>query len=103
MKVPRRRNGMPEEPGSQHDAPACKPVIRRSVSFIVCFRDPVKRASSHYWNMMREGKEDLPFAEAIAAEDERLEKNGRFVNEQGSILYGYFGGGRHLSRWLAED
>ncbi len=65
------------------------------VRFVACFRDPVKRAYSHYWNMVREGKEDLSFAEAVAAEDERLEKNGRFLDEQGSMLYGYVEGGRY--------
>ena len=39
---------------------------------IVLLREPVSRAYSHYHHMARLGLEDLPFAEAIAAEETRL-------------------------------
>ena len=70
----------------------------REVKFIVSFRDPVKRAYSWYWNMVREGKEDRPFAEAVAAEGERLALHRRFLDEQGSMVYGYFEGGCYASQ-----
>ena len=40
--------------------------------FVVLLRDPVKRAYSHYWERVDEGVEPLSFAEALAAEPERL-------------------------------
>lgn len=39
---------------------------------IVMLRDPVSRAYSHYQMTRRRGFETLPFAEAVAAEEERL-------------------------------
>jgi len=40
--------------------------------YVVLLRDPVKRAYSHYWERVDEGVEDLSFADALAAEPERL-------------------------------
>lgn len=42
------------------------------VKLIVLLRNPVDRALSHYHHEVRWGFEDLPLAEAIAAEDDRL-------------------------------
>ena len=70
----------------------------RDVKFIVSFRDPVKRAYSWYWNMVREGREDLAFAEAISAEGERLATHRRSLDEQGSMVYGHFEGGRYAGQ-----
>jgi len=42
--------------------------------FLVILRDPVSRAYSHYWNMIKEGVETLSFEEALAAEQSRLDK-----------------------------
>jgi Sulfotransferase domain len=42
------------------------------VRLIAVLRDPVERAYSHYQLMRREGPERFSFAEAIAAEEERL-------------------------------
>lgn len=39
---------------------------------IVLLRDPVARAFSHYRQSVRQGREPLAFADALAAEDERL-------------------------------
>lgn len=39
---------------------------------IAVLRDPVDRAYSHYWMNRRQGREPLTFADAIAAEPERL-------------------------------
>ena len=39
---------------------------------IVLLRDPVKRAYSHYWERVDNGVEPLPFAQALAAEGQRV-------------------------------
>jgi len=39
--------------------------------FIVLVRDPIKRAYSNYLHLVREGREQLSFAEALAQEDKR--------------------------------
>lgn len=40
--------------------------------FVVLLRDPVKRAYSHYWERVDNGVEPLTFAQALAAEPERV-------------------------------
>lgn len=40
--------------------------------FVVLLRDPVKRAYSHYWERVDNGVEPLPFAQALAAEEQRV-------------------------------
>lgn len=42
------------------------------VKMVVLLRDPVRRAVSQYWHMLRVGKETLPMAEAFRREPERL-------------------------------
>lgn len=42
-----------------------------ALRFIVMVRDPVARAYSLYWNMVAEGLEHLPFAEALLEEEDR--------------------------------
>lgn len=44
------------------------------LKLIALLREPVSRAFSHYKHMCRIGAEDLPFEEALDAEDMRLEK-----------------------------
>lgn len=39
--------------------------------FVVVLRDPVKRAWSHYWHRVRQGREWLGFREALRAEETR--------------------------------
>jgi len=58
--------------------------------FLVVLRDPVARAYSHYRNMIYEGVETLPFAEALAAEEERI--SIAEWERQGSLKYAYFRG-----------
>ena len=70
----------------------------REPRFIVCLRDPVARAYSWYWNMVREGREELSFAEALEAEPGRLAERARWLDEQGSMLYGHFEGGRYATK-----
>lgn len=83
---------------SEKVAPRLKVLYgERTVRFIVCFRDPVGRAYSWFWNMAKEGIEDLPFAAAIAHEEQRLEEAGQAADERGAMAYGYFAGGRYAS------
>ena len=51
-----------------------------NAKLIVLLRNPVDRAYSHHWLVTLEGKEKLPFAEAIQREEERL------AGEQEKIL-----------------
>jgi len=69
----------------------------KNIKIITMFRDPVKRAYSHYWMLAHRELEDLPFAEAINAEEERLKMYHDELNEVGSLRYGYFRGGQYAS------
>ncbi len=83
---------------SEKVAPRIKEVYGdRPVKFIVTFRDPVSRAYSWYWNMVREGREDLNFEEALLVEEDRLEQNRSELYQLGSMVYGYAAGGRYAS------
>ena len=54
---------------SEKVAPRIKEAYaERLVKFVASFRDPVSRAYSWYWNMVREGREDLEFEEALRVE-----------------------------------
>lgn len=54
--------------------------------FIVLLRDPVARAYSHYWHEVTRGREPLSFADAVAAEPERLGDDERRLAD-GEISY----------------
>jgi hypothetical protein len=83
---------------SEKVAPRIKEVYgERPVKFIVSFRDPVSRAYSWYWNMVREGREDLDFDEALQVEEGRLEQNRYELYQRGSMMYGYSAGSRYAS------
>ena len=49
-----------------------KDIPGENQRFILILRDPVKRAYSLYWNMVKEGYENLSFSDAIEAEKERI-------------------------------
>ncbi len=69
--------------------------------FIVILRDPVERAESLYWNMVYEGVEDLPFDQALQAEERRAENPE--VLRRGSLRHMYFSSGlygRQLSAYF---
>ncbi len=66
--------------------------------FVIMLRDPVQRAYSWYWNMVKEGKEDLPFVEALEKEAERLRTHWDSLYAQGSMVYGYYRGGCYASQ-----
>ncbi|SRR5579875_77834 len=79
------------------------------VKIIMLLRDPVERAYSHYKERVRNGGEWLSFAEAIAAEPERLRGEAeRIVSEPGyrSVAHedhSYLAQGRYLDmlpRWF---
>jgi hypothetical protein len=83
---------------SEKVAPRIKGVYgERPVKFMVSFRDPVSRAYSWYWNMVREGREELEFDEALRVEDHRLEQNRHELRRLGSMVYGYSAGSRYAS------
>ena len=83
---------------SEKVAPRIKEVYgERPVKFIVSFRDPVSRAYSWYWNMVREGREDLDFEEALRVEECRLKQNRNELYQLGSMVYGYAAGSRYAS------
>ena len=42
------------------------------VRMVAVLRDPVERAISHYYHVVQRGREDLPLAEALRAEEARL-------------------------------
>jgi hypothetical protein len=77
----------------------------RDQRFIVMLRDPVARAYSMYWNMRLEGHEPLSFEDALAAESERSETQGRAVARLGTLRFQYFESGlyaQQLERWQAR-
>jgi hypothetical protein len=83
---------------SEKVAPRIKEAYReRPVKFIVSFRDPVSRAYSMYWNMVREGIEDLDFDEALRVEERRLKQNRNELYQLGLMAYGYSAGSRYAS------
>jgi hypothetical protein len=57
---------------------------------LLILRDPIERAFSHYRERLREGAEDLSFAEALAAEPDRLKgEEDRIRNEPGYVSYAH--------------
>src|SRR3712207_4295877 len=83
---------------SEKVAPRIKEAYReRPAKFIVSFRDPVSRAYSMYWNMVREGIEDLEFDKALLVEERRLKQNRNELYQLGSMAYGYSAGSRYAS------
>lgn len=58
------------------------PGIRRLLGdprIVISLRDPVERAVSAYSQLVRDGRETLPFAEALAAEPRRRAANWEFM------------------------
>jgi hypothetical protein len=73
------------------------------VRLIVLLRDPVERAFSHYRHKVRQGRESLSFADAIAAEPERLGAHEGFEHRD-VFEFSYVTRGRYaeqLQRWFA--
>lgn len=67
------------------------------IKFIVIFREPASRAYSWYWNMVKEGQENLSFKAALKQESIRLNKNEPRLRHAGSMIYGYYRGSCYAS------
>jgi hypothetical protein len=65
--------------------------------FIVMFRDPVKRAYSHYWMLVHRELENLSFKNALEAEAKNLLKYHDELESIGSMRYGYYRGGQYAT------
>jgi len=65
-----------------------------AVRLIAILRNPVDRAYSHYWHNRTRGHEHLGFAEAVAAEDERLRRGDQATR----LRYSYLDRGRYLAQ-----
>ena len=86
---------------SEKVAPRIKEAYgERPVKYIVSFRDPVSRTYSWYWSMVREGREQLNFDEALRVEEYRLKKHYEELYQLGSMVYGYSAGSRYASLLL---
>ena len=80
-----------------------------NIKIIICFRDPVERALSHYWDIgVRIGNETRSFECAAEEEIEAINKYGanpgRFKNDWNERLYQYLVRGiyaAHLPLWQA--
>jgi lipopolysaccharide transport system ATP-binding protein len=73
------------------------------VRLIALLRDPIERAYSHYQLMVRTGREELSFEDALAAEDERLaaeEERMRADPRHSSANYRHYA---YLTRGLYAD
>ena len=89
--------------------PARAHALLPAVKLIALLRNPVARAFSHYQHNFRQGYETLSFADAIAAEPERLagevdalQRDPRYRCAKLNT-FSYLWRGRyyeHLSRWL---
>lgn len=65
---------------------------------IIILRDPVSRAYSFYWNMVREGMEHLDFSQAIKHSNENLKANRDELFYSGVMNYGYLRGSKYLDQ-----
>ncbi|MFM8951923.1 MAG: sulfotransferase family protein [Planctomycetaceae bacterium] len=108
--VRRRAIGLESSPYYLFDprVPARMAAIMPDVKLVFLLRDPVERAFSHYRKNLRDGREPLSFAEALAAEDERLAgEEERMLHDPGYVsrlhqYYSYAARGRYaeqLIRW----
>jgi hypothetical protein len=79
------------------------------VKLIALLRNPVDRAYSHYNHELRRGRETLPFEQALAREDERLEGEAERMESEGTYAswnhqrYSYVSRGHYaeqLSSWF---
>ena len=77
---------------SEKVAPRLRSLYPDGPMMIVLLRDPTERAYSWYWNMIREGRENLAFEAALQAEEERLQKNDQEFRQLGAMIFGYVRG-----------
>jgi len=90
--------------------PARARALLPQARYVVLFRNPVRRAYSHYWHERDKGRERLGFEEAIAAEEARLgdaERRlaaGTLARSEAHQHCSYLARGRYveqLERWFA--
>lgn len=67
------------------------------IRLIAMFRDPVKRAYSHYWMLVHREIEKLSFEDALEVEQEKLSQNYHELEKEGRLWHGYFRGGQYFS------
>ncbi len=84
-------------------------IVLPGAKIVALLRDPVERAYSHYLHSVRLGHESLPFADAVAAEPERMARAEAQLaaDEQADVLehrvFSYVARGRYapqLARWM---
>ncbi|MGE0449177.1 MAG: sulfotransferase domain-containing protein [Vicinamibacterales bacterium] len=56
---------------------------------IAIFRDPVALTHSYYWHSVREGRETLPFRDALDAEATRSAQHQAYLERSGRLFYCY--------------
>lgn len=72
--------------------------FHQSPRFIIILRNPIERAYSWYWNMVIDGREDLPFLEALRQEEQRLSQHSDSLAALGSMQYGYLRGSQYTDQ-----
>ncbi len=68
------------------------PLIKQYLGdpkIILILRDPVKRAFSAYQHLVRDGRESLPFEDALLAEPERIKANYELIYHYRSVSHYY--------------
>lgn len=92
------------DPDYMYHAPALQRMAEcldlRRTKFIFVFRDPVERAFSHYLMTYRRGLEDLPFAQALEHEAQRIARDHHSNMHYSYLSRGYYM--RQLDRFLAR-
>lgn len=79
---------------SYFDFAEVAPAMRRELGearIVVLLRDPIAKAFSQYMHLVRDGREPLPFYEALQAEAERTRRGW-------SMIWRYAGGSRYAPR-----
>lgn len=110
LKTALRRSGCVTGEGSPNylfdpEAPARAATLLPGARFLAVLRHPVDRALSHHGMNARKGLDTLPFAEAVAAEPERLARAAHLPPYERRILVrraSYLARGEYaaqLERW----
>lgn len=93
-------------------APARLAAFTPAAKLIVMLRDPVSRAFSHYQMSVKQGRETLPFRDAVALEPERLRRERELLGAEAAfreglhhryhsyLLRGHYA--EQLERWFAH-
>jgi hypothetical protein len=71
-------------------------IPNRDARLVIILRDPATRAYSWYWNMVKEGKEDLSFFDALKSEPARMKRDYDGLMKNGAMTYGYTRGSDYI-------